>query len=299
MEKKKDWTVIQLLNWTIQYFQSKDFTSPRADAELLLGHALQYKRLNIYLHFDELVPPSLLEQYREMVRKRLLHVPVQYIIGDTEFYSLVFQVNSNVLIPRSETEILVEKAIEICRSSWKEESQINLLDMGTGSGNIAISVVKNIPNAVMSALDISDDALEVARINARQHGVDTIIDFRCGSIYDIDDAAWKNLHGILSNPPYISDDDYKILPDEIRKYEPIDALYDRGNGFRFYPELCRRAQHWLRPGGFLITEVAMGGASRVQDIFKENGFCNVETFPDYNKIERVVCGWKNEASISD
>lgn len=146
----------------------------------------------------------------------------------------------------------------------------------------------------MSALDISRDALEVAKLNAQRHDVEKNIDFRCGSIYNMDDREWENLHGILSNPPYVSGDDYKVLPAEIREHEPADALFDGGDGFRIYPELCRRAQLWLKPGGFLITEVAMGGASRVKKIFEEYEFSNVETYQDYNNIERVVCGWKKK-----
>ncbi|MCL5020021.1 MAG: peptide chain release factor N(5)-glutamine methyltransferase [Patescibacteria group bacterium] len=292
MEKQADWTVIKLLNWTVEYLQSRGFSSPRPEAEQLLGHVLNYKRLDLYLHFDESVAPHQLDQYRECIKRRLKHEPVQYITGETEFYSLPFTVRPGVLIPRPETEILVEQAITFCNERWKNEECINLLDMGTGSGNIAIALAKNLPAVSIAAVDISAEALEIARENAHKLEVENRIHFRRASLFEMGGIAWKDLHGIVSNPPYVSSTDFQTLPEEIRKYEPEEALLDQDDGFRFYPELCLRAQQWLCPGGFLIVEVAMNGAPRVMQTFKASGFHNVAALPDLNAIDRVVYGWK-------
>lgn len=295
MEKQADWTVIKLLNWTVEYLQSRGFTAPRPEAEQLLGHVLSYKRLDLYLHFDEPVAPQHLDKYRDCIKRRLKHEPIQYITGETEFYSLAFNVRPGVLIPRPETEILVDRAISLCTEHWKNEERIHLLDMGTGSGNIAISLAKNLPKAEVAAVDISPEALEIARENAHNLEVENRIHFRRGSLFEMGGIAWKDLHGIVSNPPYVSSADFQALPEEIRKYEPEEALHDQEDGFRFYPELCLRAQQWLRPGGFLMVEVAMNGAPRVLQTFKASGFHNAAALQDLNDISRVVYGWKPES----
>ncbi len=292
MEKEKDWTVLRLLQWTTDYFEARGFDSPRTTSEMLLAHVLSYKRLDLYLQFDKPVLQPELSRFREAVKRRLRNEPVQYIIGETEFYSLKLRVDRSVLIPRPETEILVDKAVQNCSERFGAEEQLTLLDVGTGSGNVAIGIAGNIPAADINAMDISKDALALAKKNAEMNGLNGRIHFRELSLFSAGPSEFMNLSGVVSNPPYVAPQDYALLPAEIRDYEPECALSDGGDGFTFYPELCRRSMEWLRTGGFLLVETGMGGAPKVASIFRDSGFCNIEIIRDLNDIERVVCGWK-------
>ncbi|NOY60279.1 MAG: peptide chain release factor N(5)-glutamine methyltransferase, partial [Calditrichaeota bacterium] len=177
VQKRQQWKLIGLLNWTADYLDQKGFENSRLEAERLLAHSLHIQRIDLYVNFDRPLIPDELAQFKSLLKRRLDHEPLQYIIGETEFYSLPIKVAPGVLIPRPETEVLVENALQIINDNFPQGKEINVLDVGTGSGNIAIAIAKNAVHARLTAIDISADALKIARQNAELNNVAEKINF--------------------------------------------------------------------------------------------------------------------------
>jgi len=283
MEKKKDiWRIDTILNWTRQYFSEKGVENPRLDAEVLLSHILKVDRLYLYVHFDQPLEERELTNFREAVKKRAARLPVAYITGSKEFMGLDFQVTPAVLIPRPDTEILVETALG--RLASKEEPHI--LDIGTGSGAICISVLSTLQSAKGVAVDISPMALEVAKSNAARHSVEERLTFYLGDLFA--PVEGQLFTAILSNPPYIPQADIGDLTAEV-KQEPSLALVGGVDGLDFYRRIIREGKKYLAAGGFIAMEVGIGQASQVAELAEATGFYKVsEIVKDYGGIERVV-----------
>ena len=229
----KIWTIGTLLKWTQDYFASKNIESARIDAEILLAYLLQKERIYLYVHFDEPLQEEELTAFRELVKKRAMREPVAYIIGKKEFMGMTFIVNKNVLVPRPETEHLVEAVSE--RLPTNKNNAI--ADIGTGSGAIAISLAKICKSIKVYAVDISEQALIVARENASVLQADNI-EFCQGDLLTPLSGLEKNsLQAIVSNPPYIPQSDMADLEPDVREYEPHNALTDDNDGFDFYRRL--------------------------------------------------------------
>jgi len=244
----------------------------------------------LYLNFDRPIKAPELAAFRALVLRRLKHEPLQYIIGETEFMSLPFQVDSRALIPRPETEILVQTVIEKCKKRLNNHYKIKILDIGTGSGNIAVSLAKNLPEAELFAIDISSDALKLAQSNAKLNQVETLIQFiqRDMMNFQFPDA----FDVIVSNPPYVTENEYASLPLEIRNFEPKIALEAGIDGLTCYRKIINRLPQLLAPTGFVALEVGDKQAPSVEALLIQNHYSPIEVFLDLNQIERVIVASK-------
>lgn len=281
-------TVLDAINLSAEYLEKKNIESPRINAEHLLSHVLKRKRLELYLSFDRPLSEEEKTEYRELIRRRGTAEPLQYIIGTVEFFGLEIKVSPGVLIPRPETEILVEKVIE----SMKTSGPVKILDIGTGSGNIAVALAKNIENAVVTGADISDEALKVASENSAANGVsDRVILKKLDIINDHLDGEEK-FDVIVSNPPYVSLKDFDGLRPELNKYEPRIALTDEKDGLSFYRVISERAWNSLNLQGRLFFEIGQGQSGEISKILESNGFSDIKIYRDYSNIERITTGVK-------
>jgi release factor glutamine methyltransferase len=228
------------------------------------------------------------DAYKKLLVRRSRHEPLQYILGKTEFMSLDFDVNPDVLIPRPETEILVEQVIEIFRS----KPEPRCLDIGTGSGCISISLAFYLKNAMITAVDISNDIIKLAKRNSEKNNVSSKINFIIGDLFS--DSFIGDLNSpydvVVSNPPYVSADEWSALPVEIRNHEPATALCDNEDGLRYYRRLSHIIPEILTPGGRFFMEIGEKQADEAASLFEQQAFRNVHALPDLNGIARVVTG---------
>ena len=280
------WTIGRILKWTEQYFKEKGIESPRLDAEVLLSHILGRERIYLYVHFDEPLEPAELARYREAIKQRVQRVPVAYIIGEKEFMGLTFKVTADTLVPRPDTEILVQAAVERLRARGDAP---RFADIGTGSGAICLSILHFLPKAQADTVDISPAARAVAEENAAALGASDRVTFHTGDL--LAPLAGQCYDAILSNPPYIPDGDIAALAPEVRLKEPRTALAGGKDGLDFYRRLTADAPAHLKDGGFLAVEVGIHQAAPVAALAVP-AFSRTEILKDYAGIERVVIAWK-------
>ena len=281
----KVWTVLDVLRWTTGYFERCGIDSPRLDTELLMGAVLRLDRVGLYLNYDRPLVEEELGRIRALVARRATREPLQYILGETEFWSLPFAVAPEVLIPRPDTEVLVEEALK------RGEDACHILDLGTGSGIVAIALAHELPRAQVSACDLSSQALELARANARSNGVEERITF---ALQDFAQALAQgnDFDLVVSNPPYVADGDMEQLMPEVRDHEPHLALAGGPDGLDALRVIIRNAPCALKSGGWLLVEVGQGQADAVEQLFREAGFHQTFQRRDYAGIPRVVGGCK-------
>jgi len=281
-ESKRDWSIIDLIKWGEGYFNKNNFDSPKQEIEWLLCDLLDYKRVDLYLNFEEIVPKNKLSTLNKWVKKRIKRMPLQYITGSTEFYGNKFFLNENVLIPRQETERLVD----ICLKSINKLSAPKILEIGTGSGCISISIALIRSDAKILSIDISQNALKKAIINSDYHQTRNI------SFVELDflkELPKERFDIIISNPPYISSGEMKNIMTDVKDYEPEIALTDFMDGLQFYERLSIVAPKLLNQEGSLILEVgSKDHPDKVLKLFKSKGYNNIELFPDYNNDQRVL-----------
>jgi release factor glutamine methyltransferase len=276
------WTIATLLSWTADYFAKKSISSARLDAELLLADLLGHDRIYLYVNFDRPLLADELAGYKERVKRRAANEPLAYILGRREFYKLDFTVTPAVLIPRPETEILVASAIEQAKVADSKRA----LDLGTGSGAIAVSLLVNLPELIMKASDLSTAALEIARANAEKHSVAVRTEFVVSDWFT--NIASERFDIIVSNPPYIELSSLGKLQPELG-YEPQSALYADADGLCCYRTILARAYEYLAVNGKLFLEVGFNQAEAVAKIAKSaNKYGSVEFVKDYSGIDRVV-----------
>lgn len=255
----------------------------RRDAEVLALHLIQRDRAFLIAHPDAKLSAAGAVRYYVLIERRLTGEPIQYITGETEFYGLPFQVNRNVLIPRPETEHLVEKVLGLAANFESPR----ILDIGTGSGAIAVALAAKLPTASVTAIDISKEALAVARDNAKRNGVADRVQFLEGDL--LTPVAGRQFEIVISNPPYVAEGDRASLSIEVREFEPSLALF-AGSGLDIYRRLIPSAGAAIVAGGFLAVEVGFGQAVAVAGLFEEAGFAQVEFVADLQSIDRVVVG---------
>jgi len=280
------WRILDLINWTTDYLQSREFPSPRTDVEWLLTSVLDCSRVDLYTNFEKPLNSDELTEFKQLLKRRVNHEPVQYIIGKTEFMGLPFRVNESVLIPRPETEILVEHAIDWFRA--RSEDARKILDIGTGSGCIAVSLAKFVDAVSAIAIDLSDEALAVASQNADLNEVSEKITFQQLNILEKTPPDIP-FDLIVSNPPYIDQDDYERLQRDIREYEPDSALIADETGLAFYRQFAENAQNWLAHNGLLLCEI--GGTHQsesIRQLFEKSGWQNIRILKDYNTQDRLL-----------
>ena len=279
-DRKEVWTIGKILNWTKQYFEEKGVDSPRLDAEVLLSHILKCDRIHLYVNFDRPLVGEELSSFRQMVKARAQRMPVAYILGEKEFMGHSFRVTPDVLIPRPDTEILVEEAIRLLA----EKEAPRIVDIGTGSGAILLSVLKGTEGSTGVAVDLSPAALAVAKSNGERLGLADRAEFRLGDLYAPVDGLFD---AILSNPPYIPVRDMEGLSPEV-KQEPEMALVGGADGLDFYRRLIDDAPRYLKEGGIVLFEVGIYQAQDVAELGKRRGFSAQRILPDYAGIDRVV-----------
>ena len=286
----KSWIVRNLLHVTAEYLEKKGIDSPRLTAEILLAHKLNVDRVTLYLNFDQPLTENELSGYRILIKRRLQREPLQYITGIQEFWSLEFAVTPQVLIPRPETELLVEQTIERLKAFPAVENHTpRILDLGTGCGAIAISLAKEVQQTKIWATDISAGALKLARLNAEKHGVTDRIRFIQGSLWEPLMDQGETFDIILSNPPYIASEEFKGLSPEVRDYEPRLALDGREGGMHFIEKIISEAPAFMNPGAWIMVEMAPGQTDKALGLIGEiKDYGEKTRIKDYTHHYRVV-----------
>ncbi|MFA6412912.1 MAG: peptide chain release factor N(5)-glutamine methyltransferase [Syntrophales bacterium] len=277
-------TIQGSLDEAVKVFRKAGITTPRLDAEVLLCHVLHVDRTQLLMRGHSLLTDQELRSFRQWVARRELNEPVAYIVGEKEFWSLVFYVNRHVLIPRPETEILVEEVLRILPAIDHRPARI--LEIGVGSGAISVALAASQENMQVVATDISPEAIAVARLNAANAGVAERIRFLVGSLF-------ADLSGvfdvIVSNPPYISDEEFLCLPDDVRKYEPSEALLGGSEGISLHREIIDGGSQYLEAGGHLIMEIGATQRRRLEDLLLKTGlYANISCRQDYAGYDRVI-----------
>jgi release factor glutamine methyltransferase len=279
---QEQWPVLKVLQWTTDYFREKGMINPRLEAEVLLAHLLGVDRVGLYLNYDKRLKEGERKAYREMIQRRTAREPIAYILGEKEFWSLRFKVNPDCLIPRPETEHLVDEAVRI---GTHLRPPRRILEIGTGCGAVAIVLAKELEDANIVAIDISPFALIVAKLNAELHEVAEEITFIQGDLLNLEETQFSL---IVSNPPYIPTEEILKLAPEVRDYEPLIALDGGEDGMHFFQEIAHGAPAYLVQKGWLILEMGKGQSQKVTGILEDEGFINIAMVPDYAGIKRVI-----------
>lgn len=293
-----EWTILKLLKWSTSYFQSHNIDSPRAAAEILLAHTLKFKRIDLYLRYDQPLCSNELAVFKSLIQRRLAKEPVAYIVGVKEFYSMDIAVTSDVLIPRPETEHLVEAAIALLPDNSGSDLNFvkkRVLEIGTGSGAAVLALVSQQPKHIYFASDRSINAIETAKRNARHHNLDSkIYFFACDWFTPLKDHICS-FDMILSNPPYIQTRAINQLQPEIYKYEPVIALDGGKDGLCCLRHIIDNAYVYLKPGGSLLLEIGYDQKKEVHKIIDSRGkYEQVVFIKDYSGNYRVVQMTKKE-----
>lgn len=269
MPQTEEWTIGRLLAWTTKFLKERGADSPRLDAELLLAEACGRKRIELYTSFEETPPDAVRTAFRELVRRRAEGTPVAYLLGRREFYSLSFRVTSDVLIPRPETEFLLIRLLDLARKR-EIDAPVEIVDIGAGSGILAICAAKELPRARVTAVDISPAALAVARDNAADHGMTERIAFVEGDLLGgLPDE--QRFDFVVSNPPYITTAEMATLAVDVAKHEPRIALEAGPRGTEIMERLIPEAAARLRPGGWLLMEISPQLSAAVTELIASDG----------------------------
>ncbi|HLP76821.1 MAG TPA: peptide chain release factor N(5)-glutamine methyltransferase [Candidatus Paceibacterota bacterium] len=290
-------TVLEAIQKSADFLQKKGVDSPRLHAELLLAHVLNLPRMKLYLNFERVLTAPETDNLRELVRRRGTREPLQHIVGSTSFCGFEIAVNRHVLVPRPETELLAEEG-------WNQLSAINsqptALDFGTGSGCIAIALAAKVPSAKVYALDVSEEALGLARSNAERNHVSDRITFISGNGF----AALRASEGlprfdlIVSNPPYIPTAEIETLDPEVREFDPRGALDGGPDGLKFYRQLAAEAPVFLNPGGRIMLEFGDGQAQAIADVFAGQKWIVEAIREDYTQRQRILIAYHQPSALS-
>jgi release factor glutamine methyltransferase len=298
--ESRTWTTRTLLAWMVDAFTKKDLDSPRLSAEMLLTHVLGCDRLKLYTDTDRPASPLEREQLRDLVTRALRHEPVQYLVNEKWFFGLPLRVDRRVLIPRPSTETIIESVLLHARAEpgfgGKTGDGVRIADVCTGSGAIAIALLKNLPKATGIATDISADALDVARINLERHGLTGRLETLAGNLLEPllnhpAGPAGGPLHYLLSNPPYIPDQEWPDVPTNVRDFEPHQALRGGTDGLDFIRPIIDRGPSLLRPGGLILVETAATTAATAAELCRSHALLepkSVRIAKDFEGHDRVV-----------
>lgn len=284
-------TILPALRWAEEVLRKGRIDEPRLNAELLLCHLLGCERIRLYAEFEKILRPGEVDAFVALLRRRMTHEPLQYITGEADFMGLRFVVDRRVLIPRPETEVLVERMLEHCRGRGR--SPLRILDAGVGSGNIAVSIAHYHPRATVTGLDVSGDALDVARANVRRHKLEERVFLARADVLRDDVPVHDGIFdAIVSNPPYIPSEEMAGLQPEVRLFEPEIATTDGGDGLSFFRRLARLSAAALVPGGVLVVETSYDQARAVEQMFLSHRLTGTTVTRDLSGIERVVSAVK-------
>ena len=275
----------QAIDSAYQLFIENDIPSPRLNAELLLMFVLAQERAYLYAHPEREITSDEQSRYDEVIRERARGCPTQYITGHQEFWGLDLLVSPAVLIPRPETEHVVEAVLELVKDSRLDGTgRLKLLDVGTGSGCIALALASELPQTEIHACDISEEALEVARINAARLALGGRVLFRKSDLLGV--YAGENFNFIISNPPYVGEADADKVQKQVREFEPKIAVFSGQEGMEIYRRLIPQAHEHLRPGGWFVTEIGYSEEAKVKELLA--GWADIQVIADLQGIPRVV-----------
>jgi release factor glutamine methyltransferase len=286
------WTIQKLLNWVTEYLTNKGIDSPRLSAELLLSHVLGLKRIELYTKHDQVVGKQQLDQLHNLVQRAGGHEPVAYLVGKTEFYSLELNVTSDCMIPRPETELLVQRAIEFLRTRVGRQF---VCDLCTGCGCIAVAIAKNFADARIIATDISDAALEVAAENIERHALKDRIQLLQGDLFEpvIPQLDVEKFDLIVCNPPYVSAAEYEVLERIIQDYEPAIALLAGSDGLDILRRVIEKAGDFLKPDGALMLEIGYTQGSAIEELLEQSeSFKEIKIEKDFHNNDRIAIAGK-------
>ena len=284
--------ISQLLKKTASGFGAEGLPTPGLDAEVLLAFSIDRERHFLYAHPSKEIPEAEMERFRSLVARRMKGEPVAYITGSKEFWSLGFEVTPDVLIPRPDTEILVEEILKLFEQERGEI--IRILEIGTGSGVISVALASELKNVSITATDFSPKALAVAEKNAVSNNVGEKISFVCGDMFESVEGTFDI---IVSNPPYISECEFEVLDPEVREFEPRRALVAGPEGTEFHRILVRDGERFMEKGGRLVMEIGAGQRSALEKMLKEKDYCDIYFGLDYAGIERVALARKRRSPV--
>ena len=283
------WTIIKLLRWAASYLKTREIDSPRATGEILLAHALKCERIDLYLNFDQPLAGDELKAFKTLIKRRIRREPVAYILGVKEFWSLDFEVTEDVLIPRPETECLVETALALLSRQASSQSR-RILDLGTGSGAIIIALASQHPRHTYFASDRSIQAVRVARRNTERHNLEKMIHYFNADWLTSLNQKKSTFDMIVSNPPYIPSRMIEGLQPEIHGYEPMAALDGSDDGLECFNKIIGSAHRYLKPGGVLLLEIGHDQQHNIHRIVSDCGsYGDFSCIKDYAGHDRVVC----------
>jgi release factor glutamine methyltransferase len=282
------WTIQKLLGWVTEYFTGKGVDAPRLSAEWLLCYVLGLKRIELYTQFNKVIGQEQLSRLHELVKRAGAHEPIAYITGKKEFYSLEFEITKDCLIPRPETELLVERAIEFLRTRTGEQF---ICDLCTGSGCVAVAIARNFAGCRIVATDISDAALALAEKNVAKHGLTNRIKLLQGDLFEpvIAGLGPAKFDLIVSNPPYVSEPEYEKLAPNVKDFEPKSALTAGKDGLDIIKKIITGANQHLKPAGTLMLEIGNEQANAVHKLLETAGcFSDVKIEKDYSNLDRLA-----------
>ena len=298
MSDDAPWTLGRLLQWTATYLKDHGSESPRLDAEVLLAHACGCQRIELYTRFEEEPSETLKAQFRDLVRRRAQGMPVAYLVGHREFYSLRFRVSPAVLIPRPETELVLIGLFDCIKAHGSLQDSPRIVDMGTGSGVLAITAAKHLPHARITAIDLQAEALEVARVNAGDHGVLDRIEWVQSDLFEALNGPVVAANApredtrfdyVISNPPYIGLREKDSLPRDVRDYEPASALFAGEDGLDILRRLIEQCETRLKPGGYLLSEISPWQAEPLGELLERRAGWDAARFlDDLDRRPRVL-----------
>ena len=275
------WTILSIINWATEYFTKKQIPSARLDAQLLLGSVLNLNKVELYTSFDKPLTKEELAAFKKLILRRAAREPIAYILGSKGFWRYDFEVTKAVLIPRPDSEIIVERALEIIKA--KEWPAPLILDIGTGSGCLAISIALDCPQAKVDAVDLSLEALAIAKNNAEKLAAP--VNFIHSDL--MTELKGKTYEMIISNPPYISEDELKAVQPEVRDFEPHSALYSSQNGMGHYEKILKNAGDYLTADGVLLLEIGDNREKALTELAKIY-FLHTNTHLDLNGSPRLI-----------
>jgi release factor glutamine methyltransferase len=285
--RNRPWTILKLLKWTTSYFKDHGIDDPKPTAEILLAYTLMLQRIDLYLQYDRPLNTTELSKFKVLIKRKLNREPVAYIVGNREFWSKSFVVSKDVLIPRSETECLVEAAIDTV-NAIEFETPLHILELGTGSGAIIVALACQKSGHVYFASDLSQKALGVAKMNARKH-TQQDIHFFAGNWLEAVKAGDGNFDLILSNPPYIRSGEIRRLEPEIHAHEPLKALDGGMDGLKCVRYLIKNGWRYLKSGGLLIMEIGYDQGPEVRALAANcDKYGPISVVKDYSGHDRVV-----------
>lgn len=287
-DEENVWTVGRLLTWTTEWLGTRGSDSPRLDAEVLLAFVRNCPRILLYTAFDEVVDGEQRQKFRELVRRRGQGEPVAYLVGIKEFFSMSLKVTPATLIPRPETEGLVVRALDVWRQEFSGKAGMRVLDVGTGSGALAIALATHMKDASITATDVSQEALDIASANVSKHAFDRRIRLFQSDVLDHPDLAgsWDM---IVSNPPYIREDEFEGLSDDVRLYEPREALVGGVTGCEIVQRLVQQASGRLASGGWLFIEIGPSTVAAAEKSISDTpGLVGEPTLKDAAGLARIV-----------